>query len=97
MSASIPHEENTSSEAVSWPEYLTSYESLVQHFRAQLEGLSTSEKGKRFARLVQRLLPQTDIGANYGLPEMSPTFSNDCGFRGKAGAIPKLIRSPFRN
>jgi hypothetical protein len=56
-----------------------SYEALVQHFRAQLEGLSTSEKGRRFAHLVQRLITQTDIGAAYFPPETSPTFSNDEG------------------
>jgi hypothetical protein len=79
MSVSTSPLANQSGEPTSWPEYLASYESLVQHFRAQLEGLSTSQKGQRFARLVQRLLPQTDIGANYLLPEISATFSNDEG------------------
>ena len=75
----MPPQATPLGEQITWPEYLTSYESLVQHFRAQLEGLSTTQKGQRFARLVQRLLPQTDLGANYLLPEVSPTLSNDEG------------------
>ncbi len=62
-----------------FPEYLTSYNSLKQHIRGQLEGLSTTEKGDRFAHFVQRLVPQTEIGSDFGLPELSEKKSGDEG------------------
>ena len=62
-----------------FPEYLSSFEALQQHFRAQLEGLSTTEKGKRFAQFVQKLVPQTDIGADFDLPILSDKVSGDEG------------------
>ncbi len=67
------------SSAVDWPEYLVSYEALEQHFRAQLEGLTTTEKGRRFATFVQRLVPQTERGSGYEAPEMNPKQSDDRG------------------
>ncbi len=75
--------------APGWPDYLASYEALEQHFRAQLEGLTTTEKGQRFATFVQRLVPQTERGANYGTPGLNPKRSDDRGVdltaRGKDG------------
>ena len=44
----------------SHPEHLRSYEALEQHFRGHLEGLSTTEKGDRFAHFVQRLVLRLD-------------------------------------
>ncbi len=64
---------------VVWPDYLSSYEGMVQHFRAQLEGLPTTEKGRRFARLSQRVVPQTEFGAAFPLPEIGPNESHDEG------------------
>lgn len=64
---------------VAWPEYLSNYEGMVQHFRAQLEGLSSTEKGRRFARLSQRITPQTEFGAAFPLPEIGPNESHDEG------------------
>lgn len=61
------------------PEYLSSFESLQQHFRAQLEGLSPAEKGDRFTHFVQRLVPQTDIGKDYEIPVLSKNKSVDRG------------------
>jgi hypothetical protein len=65
--------------AVAWPDYLASYEALEQHFRAQLEGLTNTEKGSRFATFVQRLVPQTERGSSYGVPELNPKRSDDRG------------------
>jgi hypothetical protein len=79
MTEKTPPRTVTSESAMEWPEYLTEYEALVQHFRAQLEGQNTSEKGRRFARLVQRLTPQTELGPDYDFPEVSQTQSNDEG------------------
>jgi hypothetical protein len=52
---------------------------MVQHFRAQLEGLTTTEKGRRFARFSQRIVPQTEFGAAFPLPEIGPNESHDEG------------------
>ena len=61
------------------PEYLRSLESLQQHFRAQLEGLTTADKGDRFTHFVQRLIPQTALGAEYDFPVLSKNKSVDQG------------------
>jgi hypothetical protein len=61
------------------PEYLTSYDSLAQHFRAELDGLSTAEKGDRFAHFVQRLVPQTEEGIAFETPELSEKKASDEG------------------
>lgn len=62
-----------------FPDYLNSFESLQQHFRAQLEGITTTAKGKRFAQFVQKLVPQTDIGSDFDLPTLSDRVSGDDG------------------
>ncbi|MEH1906633.1 MAG: hypothetical protein V7L05_23025 [Nostoc sp.] len=61
------------------PNYLETFELLQQHIRGQLEGLTTTEKGKRFARFVQRLVPQADAGAGFEMPELNNKLSNDGG------------------
>nr|WP_290224574.1 AIPR family protein [Trichocoleus desertorum] len=61
------------------PSYLETFDLLQQHIRGQLEGLSTTEKGKRFARFVQRLIPQADAGAGFEMPELNSKLSNDGG------------------
>lgn len=53
-----------------FPDYLNSYGSLIQHFRGQLKNLSTTEKGNRFERFVQRLAPRTEIGLDYDIPDL---------------------------
>ncbi len=62
-----------------YPEYLSAFEALQQHFRGQLEGLSTTEKGHRFAQFVQKLVPQSDVGANFDLPTLNEKMSGDGG------------------
>ena len=62
-----------------YPEYLQSYEALEQYVRGQLDGLSTTEKGLRFARTVQRLVPQTEVGLEFNLPALEDKISNDEG------------------
>ena len=61
------------------PNYLETFDLLQQHIRGQLEGLNTTDKGKRFARFVQRLIPQSDAGAGFEMPELSSKISNDGG------------------
>lgn len=61
------------------PEHLRSYELLEQHFRAQLEGLSTTQKGDRFVHFTQRLVPQTELGIGYQLPVLREKKSYDEG------------------
>ena len=63
----------------SFPEHLRSYEALEQHFRANLEGLPTTVKGNRFAAAVQKLVPQTDAGADFTPPILNEKKSNDEG------------------
>ncbi|MBM3134990.1 MAG: hypothetical protein FJZ89_06865 [Chloroflexi bacterium] len=63
----------------SFPAYLASYESLEQHFRGQLDGLSPTGKGDRFAHFVQRLVPQTDVGSDFDLPVLREKKSGDEG------------------
>ena len=62
-----------------YPEFLRSFEYLQQHFRAQMEGPSSTEKGNRFAHFVQRLVPQTEAGAQFGAPELNAKMSGDGG------------------
>jgi hypothetical protein len=78
MSQLVPKSTQTPAN-LEWPEYLSSYEGMVQHFRAQLENLQTTEKGRRFARLSQRIVPQTEFGALFPLPEIGPNESHDEG------------------
>ena len=78
MSQSVP-EGTQSSLNIAWPEYLSSYEGMVQHFRAQLEGLTSAEKVRRFARFSQRIVPQTEFGTAFPLPEIGPNESHDEG------------------
>ena len=61
------------------PDYLDSLNLLSQHIRGQLEGLTTTEKGKRFAQFVQRLVPQTENGSGFDMPELNRKLSNDGG------------------
>ena len=75
MTVHMPHEDSVGG----WPDYLVSNEALEQHFRAQLEGLTTTEKGTRFATFVQRLVPQTERGSRYEVPEFNPKRSDDRG------------------
>jgi hypothetical protein len=62
-----------------FPEHLKSYDFLTQHLRAQLEVLNTTEKGSRFVYFTQRLIPQTELGADYYLPALSEKKSHDEG------------------
>ncbi len=62
-----------------FPEYLSTLEALQQHFRAQLQDHSTTEKGKRFANFAQKLIGQTELGPEYCPPELSGKISNDGG------------------
>ena len=48
-----------------FPDYLKSYDALGQHFRGQLDNLSSSAKGEKFARFAQRILPHTDAGLDF--------------------------------
>ncbi len=63
----------------SLPNYLESFELLQQHIRGQLEGLSTTEKGKRFAQFVKRLIPQSEVGNSFEMPELNSKISHDGG------------------
>ena len=78
MSQPLP-ESTQNLTSVAWPEYLSSYEGMVQHFRAQLESLTSTEKGRRFARLSQRIAPLTELGAAFPLPQIGPNESHDEG------------------
>ncbi|MGH2504349.1 MAG: AIPR family protein [Ktedonobacterales bacterium] len=61
------------------PEYLKNYDVLAQHIRAQLEGLTSTERGRAFAQFVQVLVPHTDSGSEYAAPILSSKESNDEG------------------
>lgn len=61
------------------PEYLSSFDTLQQHIRGQLNGLSTTEKGDRFAHFVQRLIPQSEVGSAFEFPELRSKVSGDGG------------------
>jgi hypothetical protein len=64
---------------VKFPDYLSSFVLLQQHIRGQLEGLSTTEKGSRFAQFGQRLIPQSEIGSGFEFPELSSKIASDGG------------------
>lgn len=72
------------------PDYLQSYDALAQHFRAHLDGLLPIDKGRRFAKFVQRLVPQTEAGRAFDTPDLSEKESHDEGVdltaRGKDGS-----------
>ncbi|MCA9926288.1 MAG: hypothetical protein KC421_28150 [Anaerolineales bacterium] len=61
------------------PDYLKSYDALIQHFRAELDTYSNTEKGDRFAHFIQRLFPQTYLNEDFGQPELSTKKSRDRG------------------
>src|SRR5947209_17177293 len=63
----------------SLPDHLKSYEALAQHVRANLEGLSTTEKGNRFATSMLKLVPQTEAGSDFVLPVLNEKKSGDEG------------------
>jgi hypothetical protein len=63
----------------SLPEYLASYDSLAQHFRAQFDGLATNEKGDKFATFGCRVIPQTEIGKEYNPPVLREKKTHDEG------------------
>ncbi len=69
----------TAMAAGDFPVYLRSYDSLAQHFRAELAGLTTTLKGDRFANFVRKAVPQTDVGAGFELPIMNAKKSHDEG------------------
>jgi hypothetical protein len=70
---------NPNEVAGGFPDHLTSYELLAQHIRGQLDGLNTTQKGDRFAHLVRKLVPQTEVGSDFELPQLSERKSNDEG------------------
>jgi len=67
-----------------FPPHLASYEALAQHFRANLQGLNSTEKGLKFASSMRKLIPQTEAGADFALPSLNPKISNDGGVDLKA-------------
>ena len=56
-----------------FPDFLDSYNSLVQHIRGELEGLSSTEKGQRFAQFIQELFPETEMSKEFDPPSLSET------------------------
>lgn len=60
------------------PAYLESQSSLIQFLESQFEGLSSHERGKRFARLVERLVPLGPFGSRFG-PLTMRQHSHDDG------------------
>jgi hypothetical protein len=82
---------------VEFPDPLLSIDRLSQEIRAQFDGLTNVEKGDRFAAFVQKLIPQTDIGKNFGIPEISLKRSNDGGVdltaKGRDGVSVLYIQS----
>ncbi len=83
-----------------YPDYLSSFDLLEQHFRAQLEGLTSTEKGKRFAQFAKRLIPQSEVGAAFQTPEVNQNQSYDEGVdltaQGKDGDKTLYIQSKLR-
>lgn len=61
------------------PTYLASYDTLAQHFRAEMGDLSTTEKGDRFARFIRKLFPQTELAEDFHLPALNERKSVDEG------------------
>jgi AIPR protein len=62
-----------------YPDFLQSRELLEQHIKGHLAELPPSGKGDRFAIFTQRLVPQTEMGAEFGVPELNPKKSSDEG------------------
>lgn len=67
-----------------FPPHLASYEALAQHFRANLQGLNSTQKGLKFASSIRKLIPQTEAGADFSLPTLNPKISRDEGVDLKA-------------
>jgi hypothetical protein len=60
------------------PDYLASLTHLTQFFEGQFDGLDPRERGRRFARLVQRVVPLSEVGRPFGALEARPE-SHDGG------------------
>lgn len=67
-----------------FPQHLTSQSELAQHFRANFYGLNSTEKGLKFASSIVKLIPQTEVGADFALPIINKKTSHDGGVDLKA-------------
>ena len=82
----------------SYPEFLHDYGALLSHFQKEFEGLKPFQKGRLFARFVQRLIPQTPVGRRFHRPTLRQE-SNDGGVdleaTAKQGADKLWIQSKY--
>lgn len=54
-----------------FPEYLTSYANLRDHFEENFDGLQPRERGQKFAKVVQGVVPHTSLESRgFGEPEL---------------------------
>ena len=80
-----------------FPDFLNSYNSFMQHIRGELEGLNSTDKGKRFAQFVKELFPETDMSKKFDSPSFNEKQSHDEGIdlvaQGKDGHSVLYIQS----
>ena len=62
-----------------FPDFLHSYDSFAQHIRGELEGLNSTEKGRRFAQFVKELFPETEMSKEFDSPSLNERESHDEG------------------
>ncbi len=79
------------------PDFLNDYDLMIQHFRSELED---KVRGKKFERFVQKLIPQTEIGDDFYLPNLqNESPSSDDGVdiiaEGKTGKYMLCVQAKF--
>ncbi|WP_080509122.1 AIPR family protein [Chromobacterium violaceum] len=52
-------------ESNDYPDFLSDYGSLIDHLNSQMEDLSTTEKGDKFATLAEYIVPNIDFGIRF--------------------------------
>ena len=83
-----------------FPDFLNSYNSFVQHIRGELEGLNSTDKGKKFAQFVKELFPETEMSKEFDPPSLNERQSHDEGIdlvaQGKDGHSILYIQSKLQ-
>ena len=83
-----------------FPDFLHSYDSFAQHIRGELEGLNSTEKGKRFAQFVKEIFPEAKMSKEFNLPILNERQSHDEGIdleaQGKDGHSVLYIQSKLQ-
>lgn len=69
----------------SLPDFLSEYGSFYSHMQSLFDNVENTEKGQKFAEFARDLVPHTEIGKSFNVPELRPP-SHDGGVDLEANA-----------